>query len=117
MPRSLALRLRAVLRRCAARRDNPFVLARASHKGLSLETVLPDVSVRVELPGPQEGSSTLAFPAAALAVFEGRGDDPVTLEEVEPGRGRATWQQAGSTSSKAFATVNLDARPPFPKVP
>src|SRR5436190_1956812 len=116
MPRSLALRFRAVLRRCADRRDNPFVLARASRKGLTLEAVLPEVAIRVELPGQQE-DSVLAFPAAALMQFEGRGDDPVSLEEVKPGKGRATWPQAGTTSSKAFPTVKLDGRPPFPKVP
>src|SRR5205085_10036194 len=115
LPRSLALRFRAVLRRCAARRDNPFVLARTSRKGLTLETVLPEVSVRVEHPGQQQDASVLAFPAAALVQFEGCGDDPVSLEEIEPGKGRATWPQAGTTSSKAFATVKLDARPPFPK--
>jgi hypothetical protein len=80
MPRSLALHFRALLRRCAGRSAYPFVLARGTRRGLTLEAITPQVGLRVEHPGPQD-DTTLAFPAAALAQFEGRSDDLVTLQE------------------------------------
>src|SRR4051794_24538441 len=75
IPRSLALRFRAVLRRCARSRGwrgpCPFVLVRAGPDGLTLQARLEGVALRCHQPGshpPEE----IALPADALARFDGR---------------------------------------------
>jgi hypothetical protein len=116
IPRSLALHFRSLLRRCAGRGAYPFVLARGSRRGLTLEAITPQVGLRVEIPGPQE-DTTLAFPAAALAQFEGRSDDLVNLEEKSPTEGKASWQENGTVSSRGFSLVKSDPHLSFPSVP
>jgi hypothetical protein len=74
------------------------------------------MGLRVELPGPQN-ETTLAFPAAALAQFEGRSIDHVTLEEVTPGNGKANWEEGDTASSRGFSLVKADAHLSFPSVP
>src|SRR3982750_2249554 len=98
IPRSLARRLRAVLRRSVLEADPrgawPFLLCRAGPHGLALEAIRGDVGVRLDLPGPRPGH-TLTFPASALADVEGRTDAPVTFEDVGDGKAEARWEEAG----------------------
>src|SRR5262249_24909265 len=78
IPRCLARQFRALLRRCAGpadRRRDPFILIRSSLRGLSLESVLNAVAVRVELLGQQTDNTVLAFTGSVLAQLEGRGED------------------------------------------
>jgi len=106
-----------VLRRCAPpRTPPPPVLLQARTKGLSLQSVLPEVAVRFDLAG-QHNEATLAFPADVLAVCEGRSDDPVSLEEETPGKGRVSWSEAGATCTKEFVTPEPDTVRPFPEPP
>jgi hypothetical protein len=115
LPRSLARRFRAVLRRCAPPRSvPPPVVLRAGVEGLSLHSVLPEVAVQLDHAG-RHPQAVLAFPATVLSLFEGRRDDPVTLELKEPGQGVATWSETGAPCTKAFATVATDGLPPFPE--
>jgi hypothetical protein len=116
MPRSLALHFRTILRRCAGRRDHPFILARGSRRSLTLEAVTPQVGLRVEHPGQQD-ETTLAFPAAALAQFEGRSDDLVTLQERTSTDGKASWQENGTASSRGFSLVKSEPHLSFPSMP
>src|SRR5262245_2075461 len=117
LPRSLARRFRAVLRRCAPPRTSPPpVLVQTNNKGLSLQSVLPDVAVRLVHVG-QYNEATLAFPADVLAVCEGRGDDTVSLEEDSPGKGRVSWSEAGTPCTKEFVTPEPDSLSPFPEPP
>jgi hypothetical protein len=120
LPRCLARRFRAVLRRCAPHGRQaglpPTVLLRAGDRGLCLEAARPDAAVRLEHPG-QQPEAVLAFPADCLALFEGRGDDPVTLEEIAFGKGRASWGEGGSETPKDFPTLATDGLPPFPEPP
>jgi hypothetical protein len=117
LPRVLARRFRAVLRRCAPpRTPPPPVLLRAGVEGLSLESILPEVAVRLDHTG-RHPQAVLAFPATVLSLVEGRRDDPVTLELKEPGQGIATWSEAGAPCTKAFATLATDGLPPFPEPP
>ena len=120
LPRSLARRFRAVLRRSSPNGRQagppPSVLLRVGDQGLCLEAARTDVAVRLEYPGPQPKAS-LAFPADALALFEGRSDEPVLLEEVAFGKGQATWSESGSEVRKDFPTLATDGLPPFPEPP
>src|SRR5262245_21448131 len=117
LPRSLARRFRAVLRRCAPPRTSPPpVLVQTNNKGLSLQSVLPDVACRLVHVG-QYNEATLAFPADVLAVCEGRGDDTVTLEEDSPGKGRISWSETGTLCNKEFVTAEPDSLSPFPEPP
>ena len=120
LPRSLARRFRAVLRRCGpkGRRADlpPSVILRAGEQGLRLEAACPDVAVRLEHPGRQP-EAVLAFPADALALFEGRTDEPVSLEQKSFGQGVATWDEGGSPVCKDFPTLAVEGLPPFPEAP
>jgi len=117
LPRSLARYFRAVLRRCAPpRTPPPPVLFQSNAKGLSLQSALSEVVVRLDQPG-QHDEATLAFPADVLAVCEGRSDDPVTLEEETPGKGRVSWSEAGAICTREFVTPEPDSVPPFPEPP
>ena len=120
LPRSLARRFRAVLRRCSptGRRADlpPAVLLRAGEEGLCLEAARPDVALRLEHPGKQP-KAVLAFPADALAVFEGRTNEPALLEEVAFGKGQASWAEGGAEVRKDFPTLAADGLPPFPEPP
>ena len=51
LPRCLARRFRAVLRRCAPHGPPPPVLLRAAAESLALEAVPGDVALRLEHPG------------------------------------------------------------------
>ena len=120
LPRSLARRFRAVLRRSSPNGRQagppPSVLLRVGDQGLCLEATRTDVAVRLEYPGPQP-KAAIAFPADALALFEGRTDEPVTLEETAFGKGQASWTEGGSEVRKDFPTLATDGLPPFPEPP
>jgi hypothetical protein len=92
------------------------VLLRVDDRGICLEAARPDVVVRLEYPGAQP-KGALAFPADALALFEGRSDEPVLLEEIAFGKGRASWTEGGSEVGKDFPTLAIDGLPPFPEPP
>ena len=120
LPRSLARRFRAVLRRSSPNGRQagppPSVLLRVGEQGLCLEATRPDVAVRLEHPGKQS-EAVLAFPADALALFEGRTDETVQLEAVAFGKGQASWAEGGSEVRKDFPTLATDGLPPFPEPP
>ena len=120
LPRSLARRFRTVLRRCGptGRRADlpPNVLLRAGEQGLCLEAACPEVAVRLEHPG-KHPEAVLAFPADALALFEGHTDEAVTLEQKSFGQGLATWDEGGSPVHKDFPTLAVEGLRAFPEPP
>jgi hypothetical protein len=59
----------------------------------------------------------MAIRATVLAQVEGRTDEPATLEEVAPGRGRATWSDGGVPQSVEFDTADPTKLPELPRVP
>src|SRR5262249_48477047 len=118
--RALARQFRAILRRlvspAAPRGPCPFVLARADKDGLTMQARLDGGALRYHQPGPREPDA-IAFTAAALTAFEGKGDVPVTLEQVAFGKGRARWEEAGTTRECPFATVVAEDHLSFPELP
>src|SRR5262245_21306013 len=120
IPRALARVLRAVLRRSVVEQEPrgewPLLLCHAGPQGLVLEAHRGGVGVRHQLEGPQPGG-VLAFRSTALAEFEGRGADPVTLEPAGPGKARARWQEASGPRVLDLEAVDPETVPPLPAQP
>jgi hypothetical protein len=120
IPRSLARTYRTVLRRCLSppgtRPEPPLVLARSDGQTLTLQACGPDVAIRhtAGIAGP---TGTLAFRATVLAQVESRTDEPATLEEIAPGRGRASWADGGVPQTVEFDTADPAKLPELPRVP
>ena len=119
-PRALARAVRAVLRRSVVdqepRGEWPLLVCQAGPAGLTLDAQRGPVSVRYHLPGSRP-EGTLTFRASALAGFEGRGGDGVTLEAVGPATARASWREAGVPRVLAIDTVDPAGVPPLPPPP
>ena len=120
LPRSLARRFRAVLRRSLQdleqRNAWPLLLCRADERGLTLEAVCPDFALRYQQPGARPADA-LVFRSSVLAEVEGRTDAPVELERVDPKTGRARFEEAGEPRCVEFDLVTADSAPPFPQLP
>jgi hypothetical protein len=120
IPRALARSFRAVLRRSllnpGPRGCWPLLLCRADQNGLVLQACQGDMALRYHLGGARPQDS-LAFRASVLAEFEGRRDDPVELEQVAFGKGRARWVDCGVPRVIDLETVVPDGAPGFPGLP
>jgi hypothetical protein len=120
LTRALARSFRTVLRRSLMEqrpRDAwPPVLCRAGDGGLTLQAAQGDMALRYHAPGKRP-TEVIAFPANVLAGFEGRGEDPVTLERVAAGRGRARWDDGGMPRTLDFDALPPDDAPPLPEPP
>src|SRR5262249_58813050 len=96
LPRSLARRFRAVLRRSLQDLEQrnlwPLLLCRADERGLTLEAVCPDFALRYQQPGPRP-PDILVFRSSALAEVEGRTDAPAELDRVDPQAARARFAE------------------------
>jgi hypothetical protein len=120
LPRGLARTLRAVLRRSVVeqghRTDWPVLVCRGGPHGLLLQASRGDVGVGYHLEGAQS-TVVVAFRSALLAEFEGKGDDPVTLEPVSPDKARVRWQEAGVPRVLDVETVDPETVAPLPAQP
>jgi hypothetical protein len=120
IPRALARQVRAVLRRSVVEQEPrgewPLLLCRADARGLCLQAQRNEVALCYQAPGKQE-ADTLAFRASLLEEFDGRGKEPVTLEAVELGKGRARWIDGSVPRQLDFETVTPDSVPAFPALP
>src|SRR5262249_19861099 len=118
LPRVLARRFRAVLRRSLLHlgpRDPPLVRVRAGPEGLWLPAPRPDCSLVYHQPGAlPEGA--LVFPSRVLAELEG-GKGAVALEAVTFGKGRATWEDGDVPCSLELDTVVPEGLPEPPEPP
>jgi hypothetical protein len=120
LPRALARQFRAVLRRSFVdlepRGPWPLLLCRAGKEGLVLQACHGDLAVRYQLEGPRPPEA-ISFRASVLAEFEGRRDDPVELEQVAFGKGRARWTDGSVPRVIDLETVVPDSVPSFPPLP
>jgi hypothetical protein len=118
--RAQARLVRAVLRRClfdgCGRNDWPLLRVRADGRQLILESARGPRAIRFQWPAT-EGGGAVAFRATALAAFEGRTPDAVTLETIGTGRSVARWQEAGVPQEQLLETVPPDSLPELPEMP
>jgi hypothetical protein len=122
LPRALARRFRSVLRRCLAasesRAEWPLLSCRGDPDGLKLQAQAADVALRYCEPSLTLPSSVaLVFPASVLTEVEGRTDEPVELEAVDSGKGRARWTDGGAPRTLDFELAPSDRLPVFPGLP
>jgi hypothetical protein len=120
LPRALARRFRAVLRRSVMaevpRGPWPVVLCRADADGLRLEARLGEVGLQYHQPGAFTPDA-IAFRASLLGEFEGRDDAPASLELTAPEKGKASWSDRGAARVLDFEAVPADSVAPLPGLP
>jgi hypothetical protein len=120
LPRSLARRFRAVLRRSLQDLEQrnlwPLLLCRADPHGVCLEAQGPEFAIRY-LRGHPGPADALVFRSSVLADIEGRTDAPAHLERVDAKAGRARFEEAGAPRCVEFDLVTADSAPPFPPLP
>lgn len=120
VPRSLARRFRAVLRRSilavGPRDPSPVVRVHAGPDGLTLAADHPECAVVCHEPG-RLNQECLVFSAKVLQEVEGRDDSLVSLESVKFGQGKASWTEGGVPRSIEFGTVVPDSLNPLPELP
>jgi hypothetical protein len=63
---------------------------------------------------PDDG---LAIPLTALDDFAGKGDEPVTLEAVSPGKVQARWNDANVPQIVAYECSDGNRKPAMPEAP
>lgn len=69
-----------------------------------------------DLKGPKS-TGEVVFRSSILSEIEGKGDIPVTFEEVKTGMGQASWKENDIPRSVTFDTVKPDSLPAFPTCP
>jgi hypothetical protein len=118
-PRSLARQLWAVFRRCVRKpydRCPPVVEFMAHADGLRIR--LPHLEVAVEF--NHAGSyhaEIVCLPMTALADFEGRGPELVTLENGAENVVTARWTDGGVPQVVEYQAPDRDKQPTFPDLP
>jgi hypothetical protein len=92
------------------------LVCRAEGDGLALEATQDDFAVRYHVEG-ERPPEPIAFRSSLLADFEGRTDEPVLLEPMEGGKGRARWNDGGVPRVLDFETVAANDTTAFPELP
>lgn len=117
--RSLARQLRAVLKKAtprhAPRNSHPDLLIEAGSDGLRVRSIHGDIAVEYRQPGSYEADK-LMLSGEALADFEGRKNELVTLAATDDGM-QARWFGAGVPQMKQYPAVDADKLPEFPDAP
>lgn len=120
LPRSLARRFRAVLRRSLLDQEPrgswPLVLCQTGKEGLLLQACKGEMALRYHLQGSRS-PEVIAFRSSHLAEFEGRRDDVVELEQVAFGKGQARWTDGSVPRVLDLETVAPESVPEFPPLP
>jgi hypothetical protein len=75
-----------------------------------------DLALCFHLPGKRP-EAAIAFRSTLLAEIEGARDEPVTLEEIDTGKGRASWTDKKVPRIVDFDTIPSDECPQLPNPP
>jgi hypothetical protein len=117
LSRALARQFRAVVRKSVLvaepRGPCPTVVCRAGRQGLMLSCQQGDIALRHHTPGSFPNDQ-IALPYSLLMEFEG-GSGVVTLEQTEPLKGRANWQDRKGPHTSDFAIPDFASLPPPPE--
>lgn len=118
--RALIRQVRAVFRRCVRRPYGPLppplVEFRAGPEGLRIQLSTPEVFVEYHQGGRLPAAS-LCLALEALADFEGKGNDVVTLEGVGANQVLGRWQDGGVPQEVEYAAPDRGTQPAFPEPP
>jgi hypothetical protein len=85
----------------------PTVLCRSGHNGLLVSCTQGDIGIRHQTPGSLP-SDRIALPASLLRDLEAAGET-ITLEQVAPFKGRASWNAGGGPHVIDFDTTDPGA--------
>lgn len=119
IPRSLVRQLWSVLRRCVPRNQGlrvPQVEFQAVPEALIVRLTQPETAVEYRQPGVHP-AETLRLPLSALADFEGRGQDLVTLEAGKDDQVMARWLDDGIPQAVEYGTADCTQPLDFPELP
>jgi hypothetical protein len=118
LSRVLLRQFRAVLRKSVLAADPrgpcPTVLCRSGHNGLSVSCVQGGAGIRHHKPGSLAIDS-VAFPASLLRDLENAGET-ITLEQVAPFKGKASWNAGDGPHVIDFDTADPASLPSIPEV-
>jgi hypothetical protein len=111
--RMLARQVRALFRRVTKQGSVEF---HGAADGLKVRLAHVDGAVEYEESGSYP-SEVIVLPLEALADFEGRNYDPVTLESAAPRGVVVKWDDGGVPQVKEYQTPAADKLPKFPNAP
>lgn len=117
--RSVARHVWAVFRRCVKKpygSTPPMVEFAADAEGLCVRVAHHEVAAEYHLPGSFK-AEPICLPMDALADFEGRGEDAVTLEAGDDGTVIGRWSDGGVPQVVEYQTPARDKQPLFPEAP
>jgi hypothetical protein len=120
IPRVLARRLRAVLRK-AVPRDSPRggrppLTFHAGPGGLRVRSLHPEVCAEYHEPMPRP-AAVVTLPGSALDDFEGRAEALVKLTPAGQGSVQANWDDQGVPRLCDYTAPDPDKLGPFPESP
>ncbi len=116
LPRAAIARFRTVLRKNWCRSIvTPVVTIRSGSRSRGLESVTPELAIRLIVPGRGPGES-LALNADALDAIAGSKGE-VTFTPVEGGQVAAAWEDNGVGQQRHFPAGLSEAVRGFPNVP
>lgn len=120
LTRAHARQLRTVLRKSlptgCTRFYHPPISLTGSETGLRIRVHNPEVAVEWQIPGSWM-ADTITLPSSALADFEGRRDDGVTLAAKNKEVIHAEWCDGSVPQSRDYTAIDLEKLPPFPEEP
>jgi hypothetical protein len=116
LPRSLIRQIRAIFRRLAPKSSGsprPLVLFLMGDDALRIRAVGGEIQAEYHEARTSPVQETFALPLEALADFEGRGGERVTLELRADGKVEAQWQD-GLPKVMEYDAIDLSPQPAFP---
>jgi hypothetical protein len=118
IPRSTIRLFRSVLRRCGRKNAYAYqtISIHAGDDGLRLRRHFGDIAIEYRLAG-SFAKDEFAFASEALADFEGRDDEAVTLERMKGGAIRAQWHDGVVPQTKEYEASPLEKLPAWPATP
>ena len=92
------------------KREQPIVSYGTGPQGEQLQAQKGELAVQFHRKG-NVPAAEMSFCSTVLAEFEGKSDDPVTLEMLNPGLGKAAWRETGVPRTIEFDIIDKEKLP------